>query len=75
MFGPLPTLHKVVLVLAALVVCTGIGFWLGVMPQASLNLRIGLLAGSVAGIAAAYFLVHDFHERQSRPARARRRAH
>ena len=73
MLGPLPTLHRFVLVLAALVVCIGIGFWLGAMPEIPLNLRAGLLAGTAAGVAAAFVLVHDFHERQTRPARARRR--
>lgn len=73
MLGPLPTLHRFVLVLAALVVCIGIGFWFGVMPEIPLNLRVGLLAGTATGVAAAFVLVHDFHERQARPARARRR--
>ena len=54
---------------------SGIGFWFGVMPEVPLNLRVGLLVGTAAGAAAAFVLVHDFHQRQSRPARARRRAH
>jgi hypothetical protein len=74
MFGPLPALHKLVLVLAALVVCTGIGFGLGARPDVPLNLRAGLLAGTAAGAAAAFALVHDFHQRRTRPARVRRRA-
>ncbi len=72
MLGPLPSLHKFVIVLSALVVCTGIGLWFGVMPAVPLNLRVGLLAGTGAGLAAAYALVHDFHRRQVRPAPARR---
>ena len=75
MLGPLPALHKLVLVVAAVVVCTGIGFWFGVMPEIPLNLRAGILAGTAAGVAAAFALVHDFHEHQARPARARRRTH
>lgn len=73
MFGPLPALHKFVLVLAAVIVCLGIGLWFGAMPEVPLNLRVGLLAGAAAGVAAAYALVHDFHDRQARPARVRRR--
>lgn len=79
MFGPLPALHRFVLVVAALVVCVGIGFWLGAMPEVPLNLRVGVLAGVVAGVAAAFALVHDFHQRvqhgQVRTARVRRRTH
>lgn len=75
MFGPLPTLHKFALVLAALVVCAGIGLWVGVMPEVPLNVRVGLLTGTGVGIAAAFALVHDFHQRQSPPARVRRRLH
>ena len=71
MLGPLPALHRFLLVLAALVVCIGIGLWFGVMPELPLNLRVGLLAGTGAGAAAAFVLVHDFHQRQSRAARVR----
>ncbi len=75
MFGPLPTLHKIALVLGALVVCAGIGLWVGVMPEIALNVRVGLLSGTAVGVAAAFALVHDFHEQRSRPARVRRRLH
>ncbi|CUR60050.1 conserved exported hypothetical protein [metagenome] len=77
MLGPLPTLHRFVLVLGALVVCVGIGFWLGAMPEIPVNLRAGVLAGVGAGVAAAFVLVHDFHQGlhqgHARPARVRRR--
>ena len=75
MLGPLPTLHRFLLVVGALVVCVGIGLWFGAMPEVPLNLRVGLLAGTAAGVAAAFVLVHDFRERQGRPARARKRVH
>lgn len=75
MLGPLPALHRFLLVLAALVVCVGIGFWLGAVPEIPLNLRVGLLAGAGAGVAAAFVLVHDFHQGHPRPARVRRRTH
>ena len=73
MLGPLPALHRYVLVLAALVVCVGIGLWFGAVPELPLNLRVGLVAGAVAGAAAAFVLVHDFHQQQGRAVRARRR--
>ena len=74
MFGPLPALHRFVLVLAAVVVCLGIGFWLGAMPEVPLNLRVGVLVGAALGAAAAFVLVHDFHHERA-PVRARRRLH
>ena len=73
MLGPLPTLHRLVLVTVALVVCVGIGLWFGAVPEVPLTLRVGLIVGAAAGAAAAFVLVHDFHEQQTRPALARRR--
>ena len=75
MFGPLPALHKLLLVLAALVVCVGIGLWLGAVPEVPVTVRLGLFAGAATGAAAAFALVHDFHHREPRPLRARRRTH
>jgi hypothetical protein len=75
MLGPLPALHKYLLVAAALVVCTGIGLWFVAVPEIPLNLRVGLVAGAVAGIAASFVLVHDFHQREGRAVRVRRRLH
>lgn len=75
MLGPLPALHRFALVLSAFVVCIGIGVWLGVMTEVALNVRDGLLAGAATGLAAAFILVHDFHERPTRQAPARRRTH
>ncbi len=75
MLGPLPALHRIILVLGAVLVCTGIGLWFGVMPEVPLDVRAGLLAGTATGAAAAFVLVHDFHERQTRASPGRRRAH
>ena len=41
--------------------------------ELALNLRVGLVAGTAAGAAAAFVLVHDFHQQQGRAARVRRR--
>lgn len=75
MLGPLPVLHRLVLVLSALAVCIGIGVWLGVMPEVPLNVRLGLVVGAVTGLAAAFVLVHDFHQHDRRQSPARRRTH
>ena len=73
MLGPLPTLHRFVIVLSALLVCVGLGFWLGAMPASRPARRSRAIAGTAAGIAAAFVLVHDFHQRHTRQVRARRR--
>ena len=75
MLGPLPALHKYLLVVSALVVCVGIGLWFGAVPEIPLNLRVGLVAGAAAGAAAGFVLVHDFQQGHGRPARVRRRLH
>ena len=75
MLGPLPALHRLVLVLTALVVFIGIGVWLGMMPEVPLNVRLGLLVGVGAGVAAAFVLVHDFQRSGMGTRPGRRRAH
>lgn len=73
MLGPLPVLHRFVMVLAALAVCVGIGAWLGFEPEFALNIRAGLVSGSGAGLAAVFLLLHDFHPREHRVVSVRRR--
>ena len=75
MFGPLPYLHRVLLVAAALLVCAGLGVWVGLMPEVAVGVRMGVVAGLATGLAAAFVLVHDVHRRGAHPARARRRTH
>ncbi|CAM3623316.1 hypothetical protein [Nocardioides zeicaulis] len=75
MLGPLPALHRFLVVLAVVAVFLGLGVWLGVDPGVSLDLRAGALVGTVAGLGLAFALVHDFHHRQARPVRVRRRTH
>ena len=73
MIGPLPRLHRFLLVLAALLVCAGLGVWAGLVPQVPVGVSGGILAGLALGLAAAYLLVHDFHPRSVSAVRARRR--
>lgn len=75
MIGPLPVLHRFVLVLAAMLVCAGLGIWAGLVAEVPVGMGGGVLAGISAGLGAAYLLVHDSHRRSTPPARARRRTH
>ena len=75
MFGPLPFLHRILLVVAALVVCAGLGIWLGLVREVPIGVSVGVVVGIVTGLAAAFLLVHDFRHRGVQAARARRRPH
>lgn len=77
MLGPLPYLHRLVLVASALLVGMGLGAWAGILPVVPVRVVPGVLLGVVAGIGVAFLMVHDFHSRsvqpRTRPARVRRR--
>ncbi len=74
MLGPLPYLHRLLLLVATLLVGVGIGIWFGTLPAIPLEVVPGVLAGILLGLAGAYLLLHDFHPHPSaRPARVRRR--
>ena len=72
MFGPLPRLHQLLVVLTTLGVGIASGIWLAqfsAVPTAAVG---GACWGAAAGLSLAYLLLHDFHHRP-RPARVRRR--
>jgi uncharacterized membrane protein YccC len=73
MIGPLPTLHRYLLVLSAVLVCIGFGVWAGLVPEVPVGVSDGVLAGVAVGLAAAFLLVHDFHRRSTHQGRAGRR--
>jgi hypothetical protein len=74
MLGPLPYLHRLLLLVAALLVGVGIGVWAGALPAIPLQVLPGALAGILLGLVGAWVLLHDFHPHPSaRPARLRRR--
>ncbi len=75
MIGPLPPLHRHLIVLAALLVCAGLGVWAGLVQDVPVTVSAGVLAGIAAGLAAAYLLVHDSHRRSSQVDRSRRLRH
>jgi len=69
LLAPLPRLYRIVVV--AVVLALGLGA--GVLMAQSWDLPAGgVLVGSLAGLALAYLLVHDFHH-APRPARVPRR--
>lgn len=76
MFGPLPRLYRMLLVVAALTLCVGIGAWLGATPAVPVRMLGGLAIGGALGALAIYLLLHDFGRSTGyQPARARRRPH
>ena len=71
MFGPLPRLHRLLLVATALLVGVGSGAWLAHLSVTSVAVSVGAAVGAVVGLLLAYALVHDFHA-GTRTARLRR---
>ncbi len=63
MFGPLPQLYRVLVVVGAVLLSIGVGVWLTFAFDLSLPLG-GLLLGGAVGIVLAFALVHDFSRRQ-----------
>ena len=72
MFGPLPLLHRIVLVVMSL--CFGIvaGVWIAHVTPLPVAISGGALAGGLTGLLAAYLLVHTPHA-EPRPVRIQRR--
>lgn len=75
MLAPLPSLHRLILVFATLVVGLAVGAWLGLVPEVPVRVGAGLLAGAGLGLLVAFVLVHDFHHPEEQPVRLRRRSH
>lgn len=67
MLGPLPALHRLLVVAVVLVVGVGSGAWIALFTPVRVAAPAGALVGAVAGALAAYALVHDFtHDRRAR---------
>jgi hypothetical protein len=70
-FGPLPQLHRLLVVLTAVLVGGASGLWIAQFSSLPAAAVAGVLWGVLAGIAIGYVLLHDFHHRP-RAVRVRR---
>lgn len=71
MFGPLPLLHRIVLI--ALTLCFGVatGAWIAHMTTVPVTVSTGTALGGVLGLVASYALVHQPQPRAVRVTRRR----
>lgn len=63
MLGPLPLLHQIVVGIAALVVGSALGLWLGWALPVEVDPSALGFVGSAVGTLVAYLLLHDSHQR------------
>jgi hypothetical protein len=70
-FGPLPQLHRILVVVTALVVGVLSGVWLAQLIEGPSLVAAGIGWGLLAGLLLDYVLLHDFHH--PRAVRVRRR--
>ncbi|WP_243057367.1 hypothetical protein [Nocardioides sp. SR21] len=71
MIGPLPRLHRLLVVAVALIVAIASGAWVAHFSPLPVAAVAGAMWGFFAGIVLAYVLVHDFHA-HPHPVRLRR---
>jgi hypothetical protein len=71
MFGPLPLLHKIVLVSITLLGGVIAGAWVAHMTPVPLAVSMGALAGGVLGLVASYAVIHQPQPRTVRVPRRR----
>ena len=72
MFGPLPRLHRTLVVVTTLIVGMLAGIWLVNATTVPALAAAGVGWGLLAGLLLNYVLLHDFHRRPD-PVRVRRR--
>ena len=73
MFGPLPPLHRVLLLASTLVVTIAAGAWVAHVTVLPIAASAGAAIGAAAGVLVGYTLLHDFHRRTRTSPVARRR--
>ena len=64
MLGPLPRLHRVVVVLALLVLCATVGASMGADPSVPFLVGTGLVGGAAVGVLMSFALLHQRHQHQ-----------
>jgi hypothetical protein len=70
MFGPLPLLHRIVLIATTLFFGVTAGAWVAHLTSLPVAVSVGALVGGCVGLLASYPVVHAS---QPRPARFVRR--
>ena len=75
MLGPLPPLHRRVIIAVALAVFVGLGLWAGAVPSIPVLVNSGATIGVGVGMIAAWLLVHEPHRQTARLARHTRTHH
>jgi hypothetical protein len=72
MLGPLPYLHRVVLVTAVLLTAIAAGAWVAHFTPLPVAGGVGALVGGFAGVLVAYFFVHSSRHQPVRVSSRRR---
>lgn len=73
MLGPLPRLHRLVVVAVTLLVGVASGAWVAAFTPLAVAVSAGAAGGALAGLLAAYLLLHEAHHSDHpRPIRVRR---
>jgi hypothetical protein len=70
-FGPLPQLHRILVIVTALIVGILSGVWLAQLVEGPSVVAAGIGWGVLAGLLLDYVLLHDFQHR-ARPVRVHR---
>ena len=71
-FGPLPKLHRLLVIVTALAVGVLSGLWLVTVTSITAGVAAGIGWGLLAGLVLEYVLLHDFPHPRARPGRVRR---
>lgn len=73
MLGPLPPLHRALLITAVLLVGIAAGAWIVHFAAPAVAATAGAGFGAIAGLLVGVVLVHDFSHHERRPVRVLRR--